>query len=74
MARLLRPVRVAPLASRMALHNYAISPRDAPEFLQKSLALDERAQRYPKRGAGATLRRERGKPGARCTRSRVREV
>jgi hypothetical protein len=38
-------------------------------------------RRYPKKGAalpqegsGATPRGERGMPGARCTRSRVREV
>jgi hypothetical protein len=52
MAKLLRPVRVAPLARRLELHDYAISPRDAPEFLQKNLALlDQRAQRYPEKGA-----------------------
>jgi hypothetical protein len=37
-----------------------------------SFAPKWRAWRYPEKGAGATLRRERGMPGAGCTRSRVR--
>ena len=46
-------------------HSFAFSRRESPE-----LCLNV----SPNKGRGAPLRRERGMPGARCTRSRVREV
>jgi hypothetical protein len=42
-----------------------------PSFALTSRPSRSRAQCCPKRGAGATPRGERGKPGARCTRSRA---
>jgi hypothetical protein len=64
--------RFAPLRKRFAFvagndvanpkQTFAFSPRDAPELLHESVA---------QRGRGAALRRERGMPGARCTRSRA---
>jgi hypothetical protein len=55
-------------------YGFAISPRDAPEFCSNVSPFSIESAVPPKRGAGATPKGERGKPGARCTRGRVREV
>ena len=55
---------VASLLAMTARYIFAFPRRDAPELLLNLSPRD--------RGSGATPSGERGMPGARCTRSRVR--
>ena len=50
-------------------HTSAFPRRAAPELLLEFRPREKEGAALPQGGSGATLRRERGMPGARCTRS-----